>query len=555
MPVVPRYNLPQQSLNAAPDTRDSGGRGNLIADMGNYKAQAQIGNGLMQAANQIDAFQKEQDEAEVLKADAATREQYIKYQQEAKNRRGLAAQGLVQDTEKWWADTGKTVLDSLKNDRQKQLYVQRLRGVRLSSLESMGSWQDSQVRAAKQEGAVASMESAITLAYDDPTNMSYVKDALDNINRTSTALAAENGDTPEKMQMDTLKRTSALHQGVVQQLADLNPKMAREYLNTYGTQMTPTAHGQVSKVLEVSERNLAVNNAVSEVMLNSQNEIEALSTIREKFKNDAEGLKAAVSEVKTQFKERDDMVEKQSKVAFDRAWAIAIDSGKGRRGVDAATWSMLTPHQRDTIDDEVYQRNERNRTAADRAEAKKDKVNEDALWANYYQLRKEADQNPEAFKKRDLRLDYLNIPKSSRKELVDLQMKDPAEIKDVTLLDAQINLTAGSLGIEKEKKFKFESAVRDAITVEQKRRGKPLGQDDRQKIIDSMVIDGEVKGGAFFGLVDPNRKAYEVYGTPDAANFISEKNAKGTKFTEGKVYTDANGNKARYVNGKFVEEK
>ena len=348
---------------------------------------------------------------------------------------------------------------------------------------------------------------------------------------------------------------------MLQQLVDVSPQKAREYVNAYGSQMTPQALGQVSKELEISERNQAVNQEVASIMSSGVDEVTALTQAREKFANDPEARKIAITEIKTQYKEFDDMKVQQSKVAFDRAWGLAIDSGKGRRGVDAATWSMLTPQQRDSIEDELYQRTERVRVASDRAEAKRekaieqrDKRNEDELWGNYYALRKEADTNPEQFKKRDLREVYKDIPNSARKELVDLQLKDPAEIQDVTSLDTQINLTAGSLGIEKEEKYKFETAVRDKIALEQKRRGKPLGEAERQKIVDSMVIEGEVPGGAWYKN-DQEGRAYQFYGKPEAAKFVAEGNNKGTKFVEGKIYTDANGNKARYVNGQFVEEK
>jgi hypothetical protein len=207
------------------------------------------------------------------------------------------------------------------------------------------------------------------------------------------------------------------------------------------------------------------------------------------------------------------------KQAFDRAWTIAIEQNKGRRGVDAQTWTMLTPQQRDSIDDEMYQRGERVRSANDRAEAKRDKQNTDAAWENYYAIRQQARDNPQAFKNRDLREDFRMIPKEKREELIDLQAKKPEELKDVTTLDGQISLTVGALGIEKTDKYKFESVIREAVLAEQKKQGKPLGEESRQKIIDRMVIEGEVPGGAWY-KDDKEGRAFEFYGTPDYKNFI-----------------------------------
>jgi hypothetical protein len=191
---------------------------------------------------------------------------------------------------------------------------------------------------------------------------------------------------------------------------------------------------------------------------------------------------------------------------------------------------MLTPQQRDSIDDEMYQRVERVRVANDRAEDRRDKKNNDAAWENYYQIRQQARDNPDAFKNRDLREDFRLIPKEKREELIDLQAKKPEELKDVTTLDGQISLTVGALGIKDANKYKFESVIRDAVLTEQKKMGKPLGEEARQKIIDRFVIEGEVPGF----LNDKEGRAYEFMGTPDAKKFIPSDDAIKERFEKNK---------------------
>jgi hypothetical protein len=451
------------------------------------------------------------------------------FQTEARNRKGLAADGLTKDAEKWWEETARKSTEKMTPNQQR-LYVERLRGVRLSTLESLANYQDGQVRAAKQEGALASIESSIKLSLDDPTNPGLAADALRNIQVTVSKLGAENGDTPEKTQLDMLKYTSQYHSGVLQTMIDGNPQVAREYMNKYGAQMLPAARGQFVKNLEVAERNVKVLGEVSTAIGTAKTETEALSMVREKFATDPDGMKLAVQEVKTRYKEQEEAEQASQKQAFDRAWTIAIDQGKGRKGVDAQTWSILTPQQRNSIDDEAYQRVERVRVAQDRAETKQDKKNTDAAWENYYQIRQQARDNPEAFRNRDLRQDFNLIPKEKREELIDLQAKKPEELKDVTTLDGQISLTVGALGIEKTDKYKFESVVRDAVLAEQKKQGKPLGEEARQKIIDRFVIEGEVPG--FFN--DKEGRAYEFIGTPDANKFVPSDDAIKARFEKNK---------------------
>ncbi|HEY0842475.1 hypothetical protein [Methylotenera sp.] len=533
MPTVPTYDNNVQQTRALPNAQQSSiASPELFAGMTQAGNMNKVAQGLNNFGAIIQKREEELDTATALNAEVATREAYMQFQTEARTRRGLAADGLAKDAEKWWEETARKATEKMTPNQQR-LYVERLRGVRLSTLDSLSQYQDAQVRAAKQEGALASIDSSIKLALDDPNNAGLASEAMRTIQITVSKLAAENGDAPEKAQMDMLKYTSQYHSGMLQNMIDGNPERAREYMNKYGAQMLPAARGQFDKSLEVAERNVKVFGEVSTAMGTAKSETEALSMVREKFANDADGMKLAVNEVKTRFKEQEDAQQQAQKQAFDRSWTIAVEQGKGRRGVDAQTWSMLTPQQRDSIDDELYQRNERVRVANDRAETKREKQNTDAAWENYYAIRQQARDNPQAFMNRDLREDFRLIPKEKREELIDLQAKKPDELKDVTTLDGQISLTVGALGIEKIEKYKFESVVRDAVLSEQKKQGKPLNQEARQKIIDRMVIDGEVPGGAWYRN-DKEGRAFEFYGTPDANKFIPSDDAIKQRFEKNK---------------------
>lgn len=533
MPTVPTYDNNVQQIRPLDGTKQSSiASPDLFAGISGANNTSALGKALNNVGDVLDKRQDELDTATALNAEAATREAYMQFQTEARTRRGLAADGLIKDAEKWWDDQARLVTEKMTPNQQR-LYVERLRGVRLSTLDSLSQYQDSQVRAAKQEGALASIDSSIKLALDDPNNAGLASEAMRTIQITVSKLAAENGDTPEKAQMDMLKYTSQYHSGMLQNMIDGNPERAREYMNKYGAQMLPAARGQFDKSLEVAERNVKVFGEVSTAMGSAKTEAEALSMVREKFANDADGMKLAVNEVKTRYKEQEEAMQQSQKQAYDRAWKIAIDDGKGRRGVDAQTWSMLTPQQRDSIDDELYQRAERGRVAQDRAETKREKQDNIAAWDNYYAIRQQARDNPQAFMNRNLREDFRLIPKEKREELIDLQAKKPDELKDITTLDGQISLTVGSLGLEKTAKYKFESVVRDAVLSEQKKQGKPLNQEARQKIIDRMVIDGEVPGGAWYRN-DKEGRAFEFYGTPDANKFIPSDDAIKQRFEKNK---------------------
>lgn len=533
MPTVPTYDNNVQQIRPLDGTKQSSiASPDLFAGISGANNTSALGKALNNVGEVLDKRQDEIDTATALNAEVATREAYMQFQTEARTRRGLAADGLAKDAEKWWDDQARLVTEKMTPNQQR-LFKNRMQGTRLSTLDSLSQYQDAQVRAAKQEGALASIDSSIKLALDDPNNAGLASEAMRTIQITVSKLAAENGDTPEKAQMDMLKYTSQYHSGMLQNMIDGNPERAREYMNKYGAQMLPAARGQFDKSLEVAERNVKVFGEVSTAMSTAKSETEALSMVREKFANDADGMKLAVLEVKTRYKEQEEAQQQAQKQAFDRAWTIAVEQGKGRRGVDAQTWSMLTPQQRDSIEDELYQRTERVRVANDRAETKREKQDNIAAWDNYYAIRQQARDNPQAFMNRNLREDFRMIPKEKREELIDLQAKKPDELKDITTLDGQISLTVGALGIEKTEKYKFESVVRDAVLAEQKKQGKPLNQEARQKIIDRMVIDGEVPGGAWYRN-DKEGRAFEFYGTPDANKFIPSDDAIKQRFEKNK---------------------
>ena len=338
MPTVPTYDNLTQRLQPADNVQQQSiASPELFAGMTQAGNMTKLAQGLNNVGQIVQKREEELDAATALNAEVATREAYMQFQTEARSRRGLAADGLTKDAEKWWYETARKATEKMTPNQQK-LYVERLRGVRLSTLDSLSQYQDGQVRAAKQEGALASIDSSIKLSLDDPSNAGLAADALRNIQVTVSKLAAENGDAPEKAQLDMLKYTSQYHSGILQGMIDSSPDKAREYMNKYGAQMLPAARGQFVKTLEVAERNVKVLGEVSTAVSTAKSETEALSMVREKFATDADGMKLAVQEVKTRYKEQEEATQMAQKQAFDRAWTIAIEQNKGRRGVDAQTW-------------------------------------------------------------------------------------------------------------------------------------------------------------------------------------------------------------------------
>jgi hypothetical protein len=132
-------------------------------------------------------------------------------------------------------------------------------------------------------------------------------------------------------------------------------------------------------------------------------------------------------------------------------------------------------------------------------------------WNVYTMLRDAARDQPDVFAKTDLRRFYGQLSNSEREGLLDLKDKLKNEGTRLDALSFEQQLKAvhdqlqwtGSSG--SEKRGRFDAAVGAAVAAEQKIKGK-LGQEERQVIIDRMLIDGEGWGDDAF---------YTVYGTTE----------------------------------------
>src|SRR3972149_4140277 len=87
-------------------------------------------------------------------------------------------------------------------------------------------------------------------------------------------------------------------------------------------------------------------------------------------------------------------------------------------------------------------------------------------------------------------------------------------------LDSQVSVSIAETGIkDKNNKVIAEGKIREAIDAEARIQGKELNADARQKIIDRMLISGEVVKGEWY---DKDTRLYKVIGTEDAAKFVPD---------------------------------
>jgi hypothetical protein len=144
----------------------------------------------------------------------------------------------------------------------------------------------------------------------------------------------------------------------------------------------------------------------------------------------------------------------------------------------------------------------------------------------YTELRQQAMNDPKAFGEINMLQHASKLNKTNYEALLDIQSSikkgDTGKVAEVRSLDTQISASIASLNFDTEKKSVFKDRVSAEIDNLQQGTGKKLNADERQKVIDKFLIQGEVESGSFF-KPDKNRRYYEVAGTPDAGMFsVSE---------------------------------
>lgn len=512
MPRVPTYD----NLTVA-DRPLPGVRQDSIASPSLLSGQAENQERLARTANYLgevftDLALKGQDtqNADMLfRAEASLRSDYLDFETSARERRGQSAWGVTNEAKEWWDEKARKTMDGLENDAQRKLFMKTAASLRQQSLTTMSRHEADQRQVSLTESAQASITSAISLAAANANAWEPAAPpaedgtpALGVVNPVTAArgdalkrvqvLAQINGWAPEVRAAKETEYLTSLHTQVIQNLADSNPKKARDYFDLHRAEINGASHDGISKVLKTGGIKVSAQSFADEVMAGGINEADALAAARKKFEGDEEA--AVTTEIKTRFAERTAGRERMQRDAADEAYSIYAKTGRVS-AIPAALWEKM--------DGKVQLALKKDAQTA--AEGKLPKTD----WDKYYELRQQAISDPAAFARRDLRAEFPHLGKSERESLIDLQTKKPAELREVQTLDTQINATLVPLGLSRADTAQATDAIRRAIDTEQRMAGKQLPPEARQKIIDRMLIEGEVIRGRWY-LSDPNRRLYQV---------------------------------------------
>lgn len=488
MPTVPLSTGPtvQSTALGAP----SGGPRATAASFGGIQAQqlGQLGAAVGTAARVMSDLQEQEDANEVLRAEAALKQNISEQQLGFKSRLGQNAWGVTKEATDSWDKTYDEINTGLRTERQQQMLAQRTANTRLSFFEAMSSHEQGQRKEALESSAKASIKSAIGFAAVNATSPEVVAGERANITKQVAFLAQSNGWTPERREAELTAELTDMHTQVIEELAQQSPTAATEYFKGAKKEIDGTQHAELREFLEKASNIVLAQETADDAVGRRLPEEDAIAAARKKFEGKQE--QQVVNEIKARYKENQDAADAAEKDAFDEAWDI-LAREKRFTAIPASLLQRVSGRQLATLEDEAA------------GQVTGDPSTE---WDRYYDLADMAINNPTEFAKVDLREHYKGLSPQHRERLVSLQSGAGSKTPDymsAATLQQRIGSAHKQLGFvgklsdnQQQEKGMFEDEVRAQVEAAQLEKGGKLSGSEQQSIVDG--LSREVK-------LDPTR--------------------------------------------------
>lgn len=493
-PRIPLYNDTQVRPEAVSGATVQAPRNDL----------AQVGNDLAAAGGDLGQIAKREQELRdadrLFRTEAQMQDDYLKYETSLQSRRGQNAWGITSDVETWFNDNGKKYSEGLESDRQRALFTPKLQGLKTQSLGRAATYEQNERHKSLEESAAASIQSSTNLAaaaWDDPQAIDSAK--KDIIQRIGVQ-AGFNGWTPERRAAEESAHLTNLHKQVLQTMADKDPDQATKYFAANKGEIAGADQEEIGAVVEAGGLRVKSQQASDSLLAQGKSETETLAAARQQYGG----------------KMRDEVTARVKQGFADQHAAAAADE---RKTADVA-WDYFGRFgSTDSIPIAVLEQLDGRTLDAMKTKERSDKISTN--WTTYSTLFDQAKNDLTTFKKVDLRGYQSELAPAQLKQLIELQ-KTPVLSPDIATLSQQFTTAHGLLNLKKpEARAQFDSAAQTALADAQAVKGdKKLTYDERQGVIDKMMMQGEVTGGGLFGLYSPNRRFYEVAGSGDREDFV-----------------------------------
>lgn len=294
MPTVPRYVGPQ--IDEAPLRG-----GNLQAPDTRLSGTTSIANGLAGLSDAVDKIQLAQDSQAAFAAETAVKSKWLATDAELRQKyRGANVAGYQEEVAKFW-DTARTDQAETLSPRAQKLITQSLGTAKLQAQAGAQHYFTQETERSQDEAFNASQLAEIqrASASGDPAVAATSSKLIRDRNAQQAAIR---GWSPEVLDQQNMKATTALHTNMIQDLQQTDPTAAQAYFTANKGEIDGTRHAEIGHALTVASAandgdKLATDvwNAQGPKGYNDPIALDKMEeAIRAKYPNDAERRKAAM---------------------------------------------------------------------------------------------------------------------------------------------------------------------------------------------------------------------------------------------------------------------
>lgn len=334
MPRVPTYDTPQQQTRPLPAFQQRSAASPALFSAG-AEQTTEIGRSLMAAgtvASDIAVKMQERENADMIfRAETALKDDWLKFEQSVRERRGQNAWGATADAEKWFEEQGKQHSQILTNDVQRGLFGQSLARLRTASMANIARYEGEQRKVSLEEAATASIAGSINQAAAsvdesgsiDPTLAAGTKS---DVSKRIQVLAEINGWAPERKQFEEGRYLTTLHKQVLQAMLAKDPAKAEEYYKANKEEIDGADRDGIEKAIEATGEAKKGQDAVDRIITSGMTEADALEYVRKNFEGKLED--DVNVRVRAFFAQQEQARERAQRAANEAGWAHFDKTGK-----------------------------------------------------------------------------------------------------------------------------------------------------------------------------------------------------------------------------------
>jgi PIN domain nuclease of toxin-antitoxin system len=451
-----------------------------------------LAQGLGQVAEVADRMDLRDAQAKASTAEATITSEWLKWDSANRSKyRGANADGYAPAAEAWWKSAAETAGKDL-DPRSKLLASQNLRAKQTAAMGNVLTFTGAEKERHADETYAADVNTTIQFG----VTSGDVASTATQIRDKAAVLGARKGWTTEQVQAEAGKNLSSMHLAQISKLAEMpnGAALADAYYKANKAEVAFQNQARVEQVIDAElDNQFATQTAASMAGKPLSEQLAEASKI-----TDPQRREKTLMQVRNNYALVKQAEAEQEAKFSDQAWQLFSLNQK----IPESILSGMNGRERAQLQESM-------RTRSERLSASKPVKTNPAALAKVYDMMRD---DPEGFKK--LRMAALteaftptDIEQISR---IQRDMLKPNTEKDVATTTQLIGVYTG--GYEPEKKSAFSSAFFDEINKLEKEKNRSATYDEKRKIGDRLIIDGEVLSGRFF-LNDPNKRYFEA--TPE----------------------------------------